>query len=368
MMKSTVLLCASNPGQFYDLMPSLKLDANLIEADSVHHALNLISANLAAVIIDMELTGGSGLDVAKAIRDGKNGKTVPIMLICKPGSKAAAKAVSDDLADTYIETGFTPGFFLNKYFQLRERSDELKWAELNKLQTNMLKVSKSAFSKMVSAYRGDAPPEEAKRIIEDCSKAVTGLVNTPDISVALDALKGHHNYSFVHSLKVSAFMTIFGSHIDIKDKELEVLAQAGLIHDIGKMLTPPDILDKPSQLDEDEWEIMRKHPADGAEFLRQMYVNTPEIARVSEAHHERIDGTGYPHGLKGGQIDEISLIGAIADVYSALTDKRSYKPSMPAARALAIMEQMAGTHLEPKLVKRFSEIVRDETTELADNP
>src|SRR3546814_20256770 len=105
--------------------------------------------------------------------------------------------------------------------------------------------------------------------------------------------------------------------------------------------------------------VMRTPPPLGAEMRGGLYPDHPELGAASRHHHEQIAGTGYPDGLKNGQIDELSLVTAMVDVYSALTDRRDYKEPMPARQALTIMDGMAGPHLEPRLYRRFREVVGD---------
>lgn len=364
-MAAPILICSSDPRSFASVMPALKIMGPIKIADNIWKGFQKGKDPLGLALIDIELEGGNGVEVARSIRAQSDGLNAPILLFARNRRVTAKRALKEGLIDDFFETGTPPGVLMTKIAHIREKYDEVEWDGLNKLQCNMLKVSKSAYNKMVGAAKGEVEPEEAKLVISECAKAVTGLVHTPDISSVLNTLKGHHNYSFVHSMKVAAFMTIFGTQIGIRDHELEVLAQAGLIHDIGKMMTPPEILEKPSKLDDDEWAIMKNHPADGADFLRDLYPDIPEIVEVAESHHEKMDGSGYPHGVKGRQLSEITLIAAVSDVYSALTDKRSYKPAMSNERAIAILDSMAGDHLEPKLVKKFIELVSDHSLGLA---
>src|SRR3546814_597586 len=137
------------------------------------------------------------------------------------------------------------------------------------------------------------------------------------------------------------------------------MAETGLAHDVGKLRIPIDILAKPVRLTDAEMAVMRTHPTLGAEMLGGLYPDHPELVAAVRHHHEQIAGTGYPDGLKNGQIDELSLVTAVVDVYSALTDRRDYKEPMPARQALTIMDGMAGPHLEPRLYRRFREVVGD---------
>ena len=163
----------------------------------------------------------------------------------------------------------------------------------------------------------------------------------------------------MHSLKVASLLTIFGVHTGFPEDDLHVMAQGGLLHDVGKSLTPVDLLDKPSRLSEAEWRIMRQHVDMSMELLGNAENVPEEIVKIAGQHHEKMDGSGYPDGLKGSQIDDLGLITAISDVYSALVDKRAYKDPMDPEEAIKVMEAMCGPHLEPGFLNCFVGMIRE---------
>jgi HD-GYP domain-containing protein (c-di-GMP phosphodiesterase class II) len=127
------------------------------------------------------------------------------------------------------------------------------------------------------------------------------------------------------------------------------------VHDIGKTVTPSAILDKPSRLDPAEWAIMRGHVTAGADILSRHGDWPPEIVHAVLHHHERLDGTGYAHGLSGSAITDLTRMVSVADTFSALIDKRAYKPAMSGREAHQIMLQAKG-HLDLDLVAAFEPI------------
>ena len=154
-------------------------------------------------------------------------------------------------------------------------------------------------------------------------------------------------------------MATFGRHLGLDDEQVTLMAETGLAHDVGKLRIPLEMLAKPAKLTGDEMAVIRTHPAIGADMLADIYEDQPQLLAAVRHHHEQLSGDGYPNGLKGGQIDELSLLTAVVDVYTALTDRRDYKEAMPAAKAMAIMQTMAGPHLEPNLYRRFVEVAGD---------
>jgi len=168
----------------------------------------------------------------------------------------------------------------------------------------------------------------------------------------IDALANHHNYSFRHSMFVCGTLTYFAHSIRIGTRDLERLTVGGLIHDIGKSKIPLEILDKPGKLDNADWLIMRDHPIYSREILRHEPDLEPDTIAMAVHHHEKLDGTDYTDGLSGTQTNDNTRLIAIADVYSALIDKRSYKGSMSNEQALDPMATLEG-HLDMDLLKAF---------------
>lgn len=140
---------------------------------------------------------------------------------------------------------------------------------------------------------------------------------------------------------------------------LEVLRLAALVHDVGKIGVPDDVLFKPRELTPDERSIIERHPALAAETLAPIH-GTKEIADIVLAHHESPDGSGYPRGLTRDQIPVEAAILRVADVFSALTDRRSYKQALDPESALASVTAMSGTKLDAPSVQALVEVVTSE--------
>ena len=128
---------------------------------------------------------------------------------------------------------------------------------------------------------------------------------------------------------------------------------------MGKTVTAVHLLDKPTLLDDEEWELMREHVNHSGRILRASGSVPQEVINIAERHHEKMDGTGYPNGLKGAQLDDPSLVAMMMDIYSALTDKRSYKEAFSKEKTMEIMGSMAGHHIEPGFFRKFREMVLD---------
>ena len=180
-----------------------------------------------------------------------------------------------------------------------------------------------------------------------------------DFRALLNGVKHHDNYTYAHSLKVATMLCLFGSAIGLNRQEQLQLACGGLLHDTGKMMIPHEVLNKPGRLEPGEWEVMRTHVPVTLDFL-QASLSIPRGAIIiAGQHHEKLDGSGYPKGLKGKEINELARMAAIVDVFSALTDRRIYKPSMPVSEALKLMTGPMAPHLDQHLLRLFRELVLD---------
>ena len=162
------------------------------------------------------------------------------------------------------------------------------------------------------------------------------------------------NETGLHVIRMSHYSRILAKAAGFPDEEADVILNASPMHDVGKIGIPDAILLKPGKLDDEEWEIMRKHPAMGAGIIGKHEPGMLETARVvALTHHEKWDGSGYPRGLAGEEIPIEGRIVAIADVFDALTTARPYKEAWPVDKALEVLEKDAGSHFDPDLVPLF---------------
>ena len=197
-------------------------------------------------------------------------------------------------------------------------------------------------------------PIQYSSAADSCSPLVEAI-NEGGHHALLNSIKSHHNYTYVHSMRVATLLTLFGYGIGMRGDDLLVLSTGGLLHDVGKMITPPTILDKPGKLTEEEWPVMRDHVVESGNLLDAGDDMTKGAKIIAEQHHEKIDGTGYPLGLKGAELNELARMSGIVDIFGALTDELSYKPAFPPAKAFAILESMQ-TGIDQNLLMLFKDI------------
>lgn len=186
----------------------------------------------------------------------------------------------------------------------------------------------------------------SERLVDE----VTNKVEEVDY---LGQLRMFDEYTYSHNVNVSALSVALGIKIGLKQNQIKDLALATLLHDIGKMRIPKEILNKPGRLTDKEFEIMKLHAALGYKVIKEE-LNLPfEISRVALEHQERFSGTGYPKRLKGNEIGLFSQICAIADVYDAIASKRVYKPARTSKETIKIMLSEGSKSFNPELLYKF---------------
>ncbi len=191
---------------------------------------------------------------------------------------------------------------------------------------------------------------------DGCMPLVSAITESvernPGALVSLARLKTRHDYSYMHSVAVCALMVSLARQLGMNEEQRRQAGLAGLMHDIGKAVMPVAVLDKPGSLSDAEFDIMRSHPQRGHDLLVEGRGATAEMLDVVLHHHERVDGTGYPEKLSGGGFSQIARMGAICDVYDAITSNRPYKRGWDPADSIARMASWKG-HLDPLLFASF---------------
>jgi HD-GYP domain-containing protein (c-di-GMP phosphodiesterase class II) len=185
----------------------------------------------------------------------------------------------------------------------------------------------------------------AEEIADSVTRNAGALIN-------LARLKTADDYSYMHSVAVCALMVALARQTGMDDAQSRAAGFAGLLHDLGKMDVPLDLLNKPGKLTDDEFHLVRLHPVQGHQRLLDAGVTEEAALDVCLHHHEKMDGTGYPHGLAGEQISVWARMGAICDVYDAITSNRPYKQGWDPAESLKRMASWKG-HFDGRLFQAF---------------
>jgi putative nucleotidyltransferase with HDIG domain len=184
---------------------------------------------------------------------------------------------------------------------------------------------------------------------------IAGSIAENGLSDWLSTVRRHHEGTYQHCLLVTGVAVDFGLSLGLKNTDLERLYSAAMFHDIGKANIPLAILDKPGRLDDHERALIQSHPVAGFEVLKGNPGISPEILDGVRHHHELLDGSGYPDGLGAASISDIVRILTISDIFAALIEHRTYKPTMPREKAYEILQGMHGK-LEMPLVEAFRDV------------
>jgi HD-GYP domain-containing protein (c-di-GMP phosphodiesterase class II) len=190
----------------------------------------------------------------------------------------------------------------------------------------------------------------AAAVAEEISSSVA---RNPGALISLARLKSADDYTYMHSVAVCALMTALAHQLGLSETETRESAMAGLLHDLGKALTPPEVLNKPGKLTDEEFAIMKQHPGDGHRLLLEKGAVGEIPLDVCLHHHEKMDGSGYPDRLPGDRITLFARMGAVCDVYDAITSNRPYKSGWDPAESIRRMAEWSKGHFDEPIFQAF---------------
>ena len=225
-------------------------------------------------------------------------------------------------------------------------------ATIKRLYSDAVSVATNVWDSAQTEGKPDATI--ARTMIDGLAQAVA---QNRTALLALTTLKNYDNYTFTHMVNVSILTMGQARALGIDGPLLREFGMAALMHDIGKVRTPLEVLNKPDKLTDQEFAIMKRHVVDGAEMLRQ----TPDIPALAPVvafeHHLRLDGSGYPGGVVRQSLNVGTMLCSIADVYDAMRSQRTYQQAFPTDRILAVLKRSDGKQFDQHLVRRFVQLV-----------
>ncbi len=282
------------------------------------------------VLLDLHMPGLDGFDVIKEARAVDN--TIKIIVITAIEDEETLERVKSLGAADYVI----------KPFSLEYLQEEV-----------LTKVSTSLYEDLRTAN------EELKKRLEELRQVTRGIVSA--FSMVISKIDPHYTHEHVsrtmeYASKIITRLTEQG--VSFGGIPEELLLAGILLHDVGKIFTPKEILFKPGPLTDEEWKIMRRHPVDGAEILEQI-AGLQEMAKIVRSHQEAYNGTGYPDGLKGDQISIGARIATAVDAFDAMITDRPYRKGMPIDKALDELRRNRGVQFDPLVVDTMLELYRD---------
>jgi len=227
-------------------------------------------------------------------------------------------------------------------------SPELKEEALDSIRSLFDSVSKKDIH---------ASAQVIKHVEHVAEQLVSSIGSDHGALVNINDLRSYDEYTYHHSLSVAVLAIAIGQRLGLQEDELRNLGKCALMHDIGKVDIPIEIINKPSRLNEEEYALMKCHPAVGYDYLNNQKFGDRKLLAGLLYHHEKVDGTGYPSGLRGETIPLWSRIISVGDVYDALTSNRPYRSPLQPAEAIEYVMAGIGSAFDFNVVKAFSQKV-----------
>ncbi len=355
------LICIIEPNEKHraQLVSALKPYYNIVDFADGYDAIKALRSKVPSLILTCDDKGATGVgQFYTRLRDVPQLQTTPVLHILSEERKYIIKDYKDQGAKHSIYKPYMRSTLFNAITHLMNKSVEEEWNELPEVQREALQSSLGVFNGIADALmNGDTV--EFTEVKSNCQSLVQAVENN-DFKSILAGVRNHDDYTYAHSMRVATLLTLLGHAAGFKNNDQLLLSSGGLLHDVGKMNIPHNILNKPGRLTDEEFEIMKSHVTETVDYLNTVDNIPKAVFIIAEQHHEKLDGTGYPYGLKGKDLNELARMAAIVDVFSALTDRRIYKPEMSAEKAMSIMtDEMCGGHLDPHYLKLFRTILFD---------
>ncbi|CAG35374.1 HD domain-containing phosphohydrolase [Desulfotalea psychrophila] len=309
-------------------------------------AISKVDDSFDVIVLDINMPDLNGFETMDAIE--KLGFNIPILFLTGAGSMDyAVKAINMGAYD-----------FLTK---------PIKDLDLFNIQIKRA-VEKRAYILREQEYKKSleheiriktAQLEKQNKLLTSYNKSIKNA--TVQLMASLqNAMEEKDYYTAGHTTRVTEYAVMLGLSMGISESDIAILRRAAQFHDIGKLVIDLSCIQKAGKLTDDEWALIKKHPEVGASIIEPLGFMDKEIAIIRH-HHERMDGKGYPAGLRGHEIDELTRILTVVDSYDAMTSHRNYKENMTREQAVAELERCSGTQFDADIVKYFSRSIVDFT-------
>jgi putative nucleotidyltransferase with HDIG domain len=289
--------------------------------------------------LDLDDDGAAGPATGAAVADAAASVDVPMEAVQAAAASTEAPAADVPAAPAAAPTPAAP-------LAPRDSMDQ----ELHRARRICQDSKAQVIALFNDARLGKAiQPEAVMPMVEEINDSVS---RHPDALLSVVRLKNHDEYTYMHSVAVCALMVALARRLGLPEDQVRDAGAAGMLHDLGKAAMPLTVLNKPGALSDDEFKIMKAHPVRGHDMLKQSGTASEAVLDVALHHHEKFDGSGYPHNLKGDAISLMARMGAVCDVYDAITSNRPYKKAWGPAESLQRMVSWKG-HFDELVLKAF---------------
>lgn len=352
MKQNLIVIVTDDPGRSSLLTLSLAARFH-IKMAVISEVENLKSEEISLLIVDIDLKGPDAVRALGGRFVSKFTGTPKIFLT--QSDERSEKVQANSLgANSVLLFHHDPAEMDACIRSHLDMSEETVWSDSPATEKKALdSVANVLEGLAVSLNAGEGLPKEE---INDSSDVLVSSLSDNGISSWLDAVSLHHSYTYRHCMIVAGLAVGVGLHFGMKDSDVMFLSVSAILHDVGKIRIPLNILDKPSKLTDEERAIIEKHPGEGRDILMKDGQFDERVIDMVVHHHELLDGTGYPDGLSGDQISYTVRLLTIVDIYAALIDRRPYKDPLSKEKAFEIMRSMKGK-LDMPLLEAFVPIL-----------
>lgn len=357
-MKALVSIIDANPQHRQTVAEALKLHYAVQTYDTPVNALAGMLINKPRVILAGQRVGaGSGINFVKDLRKERFLSEIPLIFVIDSEDFRIVEQMRELSIKDYLVKPYPRSALLAAVSRHVNATVERSWKTLPATQRQALESSLKAFNSIGEDIAAGRPlPFGA--VTESCA-AIVEVVAKNEIAALLGRLRDHDNFTYVHSLRFSALMSLFGKSIGLPREQQTLIAGGGLLHDVGKLTIPRDLLVKTGALSPGEWQLLKGHVATGVKILATNDAIPKGVMTIVANHHERLDGSGYPRALPGTEINQLGRMAAIIDIFCAMTDRKPYHRTFTAPVALDIMASEMNDQLDQELLRKFKEILLD---------
>ena len=309
------------------------------------------------ILVGQRVGTSSGATFIKELRRERSLSALPFIFIIDNEDFRTVDLIRDLGITDYLVKPYHRSALINAISKQLNGRIERSWQDLPASQRKALEGSLTAFNSVADEI-ASGNPLPLRTITESCS-AIVDVVNKEEFGFLFHKIKDHDNFTYVHSLRYSTFISLFGKAIGLPKEQQVLIATGGMMHDIGKMTIPRAVLNKEGRLTPSETKLMHSHVTTSQKLLSTNESIPKGVATIVTHHHERLDGSGYPRGLRAPELNQLARMAAIIDVFCALTDRRPYKRALAAHVAFETMATEMQCQLDQELLHRLKEILLD---------
>jgi putative nucleotidyltransferase with HDIG domain len=328
------------------LEPRHTISAALLDAPAT-------GVTASSVVVDADLRNVDNIASIRQALPKVRGASQRLFIVDKNARAAVVQAYSLG-ASSVIPSPLDARSLQHRLAMLYPAPNEDDETRPNQGQPAAMANSATALSSMFSAVLNGKPVNMVEA--QEATSEIIGTVAANGLTTWLDNVRRYHEGTFQHCLLVTGVAVDFALSLGFNAADVKKLGIAATLHDIGKAAIPLEILDKPGVLSDSEMAIMQGHASLGHDALLGTAGISAEVLEAVRHHHEFLDGSGYPDGLKGNEISDLVRVLTLADIFAALIEVRAYRPPMDRAKAYSILLEMAGTKLEKALVVAFRDV------------